>query len=84
MIIPTKHEVLNKNILVIGAAIIELLLEQKRTIEDLQMELDRISNVDVDAEKLLDTLTFLYAADLVNVNEGLVRANYDIPKKYLF
>jgi hypothetical protein len=73
MIIPTKHENLNKNLMVIGAYIIEILVGQHRTIDDIHVELSKQSGVNFDIEKLFDALTFLYATDLIYVDRGLVR-----------
>ena len=71
MIIPTKHEKLNQNIMVIGAYIIETLMKSHRlTVDDLAIQLSKQNEVTI--VKVLDTLTFLYAAGLVNVDNNLV------------
>lgn len=71
MIIPTKHEKLTQNIMVIGAYVIEKLVKsQNLTIDDLANQLSKTHEVDLD--KLFDTLTFLFATGLVEVDNNLV------------
>lgn len=58
MIVPTKHEKLNKNILVIGANIISILKNNRMDIEALFNKLKK--NIEIDLDHFYNTITFLW------------------------
>jgi Fe2+ or Zn2+ uptake regulation protein len=67
MIIPSKYENLNKNVLVIGSQIIELLKKQAYNIENLYQKLKNINDISFDT--YYDTLTFLWLSEIIEKNE---------------
>lgn len=67
MIIPTKYENLNKNVLVIGYRIIKLLKKQSFNIENLYQKIKK--EQDVSFDNYYDTLTFLWLSDIIDKNE---------------
>ena len=67
MIIPSKYENLNKNVLVIGSQIIELLKKQAYNIENLYQKLKKINDISFDT--FYDTLTFLWLSEIIEKNE---------------
>lgn len=66
MLKPTVHENLQKNILVVGATILALLKKRSYNIENLYQE---IRKDDINVERYYDTLTFLWTANLIKVEE---------------
>ena len=64
MLLPTKHEILKNNELVIGAKIINLLSKKTSVnITDLFEETVKIASISLN--QFYDTLTFLWLADIV-------------------
>ncbi|MDD2224749.1 MAG: hypothetical protein PHP97_01125 [Candidatus Shapirobacteria bacterium] len=64
MLLPTKHEILKNNELVIGAKIINLLSKKTSVnITDLFEETVKIDSISLN--QFYDTLTFLWLADIV-------------------
>lgn len=64
MLLPTKHEILKNNELVIGAKIINLLSKKTSiNITDLFEETVKIASISLN--QFYDTLTFLWLADIV-------------------
>ena len=72
MLIPTPHESLRRNILVIGARIIGLLRRRPLLAEDLFRALG-LENGDRDAGLFFDSLTFLYTVGLLAMDGFRVR-----------
>lgn len=72
MLVPTKHENLNKNILVVGSYIIEKISKKVKIIdmilEDYCKELD-ITDIDV----FYNAMTFLYCIGAIEVSDNTVR-----------
>lgn len=66
MLIPSKHEALNKNILVIGADLIKLLKKRTFNVETLLQDVK--SNRSININQFFDTLTFLWCADIIVVD----------------
>ena len=67
MIIPSKYENLNKNILVIGSEIISLLKKQSFNIENLYQKIKKKKNINFDT--YYDTLTFLWLSEIIDKSE---------------
>lgn len=67
MLIPTKHEKLNINLIVIGADLIALIKKNPYNLETLFNELKNCKNINL--EQFYNTLTFLWLANIVNLDE---------------
>ncbi len=67
MIIPSKNENLNKNILVIGSEIINLLKKQSFNIENLYQKIKKKKNINFDT--YYNTLTFLWLSEIIDKSE---------------
>lgn len=63
MLLPTKYENLNYNILVLGAHTIRYIKQGKKNIEELFNILKLNHNVDLDL--FFDIITFLWLADII-------------------
>lgn len=63
MLLPTKYENLNYNILVLGAHTIRYIKQGKKNIEELFSVLKLNHNVDLDL--FFDIITFLWLADII-------------------
>jgi hypothetical protein len=63
MLIPTKYENLNKNLLVLGSEIILRLKKKPLNIEDLYQTLKKEINISLD--QFYNCLTFLWLADIL-------------------
>jgi len=72
MLIPTPHETLRRNVLVIGARIVKLLKRRSFLIEDIFHALG-FENGDKDASLFFDALTFLYIVGLITVDGFRIR-----------
>ena len=68
MLIPSKHERLEKNLLVIGADML-VLLKSKKTwnVEILFQNLNLVKSVNLD--QYYNIITFLWLSEIVNVDE---------------
>lgn len=76
MVLPTKHENLQVNLLVLGAEIIRLLKQEKEpTIEDVFQHLKR--KKDLTLERLYDALLMLWLCDFVELEDGSVKIRRD-------
>lgn len=64
MIIPTKHENLNRNLLVIGADIIKLLKQNESlTIEEIFQKIKTPNDISLD--KLYDSILYLWLLNFI-------------------
>lgn len=63
MLLPTKYEKLNINLMVIGAKVIGLLRKKKYTIEDLYQVLRKENQINL--ERFYNTLSFLWVTDVI-------------------
>ncbi len=70
MLIPTKYDNLNFNILILGAHTIRYIKSGTQNIEDLFQKLKTNQNIDLDL--FFDVITFLWMADII------VYKNYSI------
>jgi hypothetical protein len=76
MLIPTKHENLEKNILIIWWDILSLIKSRAYNIEKLFQELKKIKSVSL--EEYYDTITFLWTSDLIYItNYNILPKNND-------
>lgn len=66
MLIPSKYEDINYNLLVIGYKIIRMLKERSYNIEDLFQKMKDECNINL--EQYFNTLTFLWFADIIQIN----------------
>ena len=73
MLLPTKYEDINSNLLVIGADVIESLKKHPYNIEDLFQRLKKYSGVNL--EQYFNVLTFLWLADIIVLNTYQVSLN---------
>lgn len=68
MLIPTKHENLEKNILVLGADLLSLLKSKNYNIEGLFQDAKQIQSLSLD--QYYDTITFLWLSSLVELQKS--------------
>ena len=73
MLIPTKHEKLDNNLLVLGSDILKLLKKKPCNIENLFQELKKVKIFSLN--QYYNTITFLWCANLIIVDDYLIRAN---------
>lgn len=65
MVLPTKHENLNKNLLVLGADILKQLKNgQELTIEDAFQKIKSLKDIGID--KFYDTILYLWILDFID------------------
>ncbi len=71
MLIPTKHENLEKNILVLGADVLLLLKKRKYNIESLFQKVKDKKSISL--SQYYNTLLFLWLAGLIELDEYYIR-----------
>lgn len=71
MIIPTKHEKLDENILVLGASILKLLKKKTYLVDDLFRKIQETQYVQLD--KFFDTVLMLWLLDFVTLHNNIIR-----------
>jgi len=64
MLIPSKHEKLERNSLVLGADILSLLKRKSYNVEDLFQEMKHLKSISID--QYYYTITFLWLSELIN------------------
>lgn len=67
MLIPSKHEDLNYNVLVIGSDILRVLKKENRDIESLFAEIRTIKEIGI--ELFYNALLFLWLAELIAIDD---------------
>lgn len=72
MIVPTKHENIETNILVIASKIISFLKQKDFIIEDILSRFKK-ENEMFSPNKIIDALTFLYCIGVIEIDEFTVR-----------
>jgi len=77
MIIPTKYENIKENSLIIGCHIITLLKENSLSFLDIHHQLYQFKKIESDYGSLLDTLTFLYLSEIIEINNNLISLKND-------
>jgi|GEM_PF-662176 len=70
MLIPTKHEKLSQNILVVGANLINILKKEALNIEYLYITLSK--NKKVSLNVFYDTITFLWLSEIVIYKDNII------------
>ena len=70
MLIPTKYENIEKNILVISSEILKLLKKKSFSVDDLFAEIKKIRRIDF--ESYFDCLVFLYLADFLEAQNHYI------------
>ena len=70
MLIPSKHEKLDKNVLVLGADLLGLLKHRSYNVESLFQDANRIKSLNLD--QYYNTLTFLWVTGLVELQQHQV------------
>lgn len=71
MLLPTKYENLEKNILVLGADILFILKRRRYNIEELYQKIKDSKSINLD--QYYNTLTFLWLIDSIELNEHLIQ-----------
>jgi hypothetical protein len=68
MLIPSKHEQLEKNILVIGGDLLTFFKKKEKwNIENLFQNLKQVKSINLD--QFYNTVTFLWLSDVIRVDE---------------
>lgn len=67
MLLPTKHENLEKNLLVLGSDIIFILKKEKQNIENLFQKIKNKKSVNID--QFYNALTFLWLAEIIEQDD---------------
>lgn len=70
MLIPSKHEKLDKNILVLGADLLSLLKRRSHNMEGLFQDAKQTNSLSLD--QYYNTLTFLWLSGLIEVQQHQV------------
>lgn len=66
MLLPSKYEDLNSNLIVVGAYIIEILQRRSYNVEDLFQVLRNKHNINL--EQYFNAITFLWLSEIVMLN----------------
>lgn len=80
MILPTKYENLKENSLIIGAQIIAILKSDDQSILQIHEILSRKNKIELNLIQLIDTLTFLFLAGIVEIKNNTLRLTDDSKK----
>ncbi|MFA5962081.1 MAG: ABC-three component system middle component 6 [Parcubacteria group bacterium] len=67
MVIPSKHENLQRNLLVVGADILSFLKKKQYNVENLFQEIRQKKSIGID--QFYNILSFLYTAELIDFND---------------
>lgn len=70
MLLPTKYENLNKNLLVVGADLIVLLKKRIYNIEELYQEYKKTQSLSL--EQYFNLLTFLWTVEVIDLNQHYI------------
>lgn len=73
MLIPTKHENLSTNTIVVGSDLLSLLKKKSYNIEDLFQEIKSIKSISL--EQYHNTLLFLWLAELIELEGFYIKIN---------
>lgn len=73
MLIPTKHQDLTKNILVLGADILFYLKKEDYILEELFQKIRIEKNINL--EVFLDTITFLWTIEVITYKNNVISKN---------
>lgn len=70
MLIPTKYENIEKNILVVSSEILKLLKKKSFSVDDLFAEIKKLRRIDF--ESYFDCLVFLYLSDFLEAQNHYI------------
>lgn len=70
MLLPTKHQNLSNNIMVIGADVLHIIKNETLTVEELFQKIKNERQMSL--EMLFDTITFLWLIDAVEYSENKI------------
>ena len=70
MLIPTKHEILSENLIVIGAELIDILKSESFNIEMLYRALVKVREIHIDI--YFDAITFLWLSDIIDFRHNII------------
>lgn len=70
MIIPTKHQDLNKNALVLGSEFYAIIKKQNLTIEELFQKTK--NKYQISLELFFDIITFLWLIEAINIDNNIL------------
>lgn len=73
MLIPSKYEDINSNLLVLGSFVIKALKKNSYNIEDLYQRLKKVHSINL--EQYFNVVTFLWLADIVVLNTYQISLN---------
>lgn len=73
MILPTKHQDISKNILVLGSEIYNLISKNDYTIEELFQKTKKAFQISL--ESFFDVLTFLWMIEAVKIENNILSLN---------
>lgn len=79
MLIPTKYENINENLLVLGANLISLLKQKQYNIEELFQAVNKVKEDKkktlVNLDQYFNTLTFLWIAEIIYIDTFKIYLN---------
>ncbi len=78
MFIPTKHENLQKSVIVLGSEIIKVLQKKDYNVENLFQELKHRLYTDLSLNQYYNTLTFLWVADIIELDEFFIKIKKNV------
>jgi hypothetical protein len=74
MILPTKYEKLKENSLIVGSHIITFLKDNDLSLNELHHLLQSRKKLELDLVTLIDTLSFLYLTEIIEIDsQNLIR-----------
>lgn len=81
MILPTKYEKLKENSLIVGSHIIAFLKEDDLSLNELHHLLHSRKKIELDLITLINTLSFLYLTDIIEIDsQNLIRLTDETKK----
>lgn len=80
MLLPTKHEKIENNLLVVGAEILRYLKQGPSNIEEIYQYLKPIKKIAIDL--FYDTLVFLWVMDFVTFDDDYFVLNLPLNKDF--
>ena len=79
MILPTKYEKLKENSLIVGSHIITFLKDNDLSLNELHHLLQSRKKLELDLVTLIDTLSFLYLSEIIEIDsQNLFRLTDEI------
>jgi hypothetical protein len=85
MILPTKHEDLKQNLLVVGSEIIKAVRHESENLEEV-FQLLKKNRIDASLEKFHDALTLLWLLNFIELENGIIKIirSQNVSEKDLF